>query len=307
MAGKSSIVRKRRRRFAGSLFSSARRFHIRFSKLFDLTNAVSFYKILINFGANNTECKPLVLFAKLDRMDVSPIKNLVAAGYVKQAFQELDRIKAELSSESQNEFLLLQSQFSAVEKHKTLNLEDGSARLNRIIYGFIGLLSEIETRTKEERLTRLPDADIGSIVILSEARLLYQFHKPVFSIFQAADRQISAHLDANRHDPSDIQMVRYSLDELLALKDQIDRLQELVEVEKEGHGDPHLIKMAADKISYLQNEMTLAEAAQQSVQLRKLMNRFKRNAWAERLPLFLIGAVLLGLLVFTGVKLLNLI
>lgn len=77
--------------------------------------------------------------------DIQKTKKLIARGYLKEAFLLVTDKMDELDAPIKNEILLLQSQFSNLEKMKRLNLVDGTIELNRIVYGFLGVLDELSS------------------------------------------------------------------------------------------------------------------------------------------------------------------
>ncbi|MCO6487342.1 MAG: hypothetical protein J5I98_02940 [Phaeodactylibacter sp.] len=221
-------------------------------------------------------------------MDTSTIKSLIAKGTLKEAFA-MGEANPQLFGESLlDEFLLLKSQFKRIEKEQRLNLRDGAVELNRVIHGYLELLSEAQA---EKTGTPIPNA--SAILAINEAKLLYQFNQPFFQHFQGVARQIEEALKKEALSPDFPQTIRDSLSQLTQLKEQMARIAAISKSHRTNYSSPELIATAEQHIGHIQEAMRIPEIPSQYQQLKALEKAFKQSGHRRQLPIYLIVVFLL--------------
>ncbi|MCB9267643.1 MAG: hypothetical protein H6558_21680 [Lewinellaceae bacterium] len=220
-------------------------------------------------------------------METSAIKTLIARGRLKEAF-ELGAKHPEIFGEAYlNEFLLLQNQFQRIEKERRLNLQEGTVELNKVIHGFLELLSEVSPKNGSQ-----PSQNLPALLALNEAKLLYEFNRPFFQAFRGAEKQIETSLKTESF-PSDFPAtLRKSLDQLAWLKEKMDGVSLLSQTHESNFGDPELTARARRLLDYIQNEMKLPEINGQLRQLAELEKEFQRYGQRQHLPVYVVMGIL---------------
>ena len=229
----------------------------------------------------------------MEAADFEKTKELIAKGYLKEAFQLVGEKMESLDIPLADEVVLLHGQFNRLEQQNRLNLGDTTIELNKVVYGFLSVLDKINedlalfSREDPERL------DVKKAIIKSESRLLHQIHQELFAEFKVANQQLIRYLDNEQAFETKPFLVKNSIGSLLSLKEKMDQLRSISA--EDNYEDPALISRAKEKIAYLQNQMNLSEIDQQTQQTAHLIKAFGQSKWSERLPfvIFVIVGILL--------------
>ena len=221
-------------------------------------------------------------------MDIPSIKHLIAQGELKEAFTVGEANPQLFGKTYLDELLLLKSQFQRLEKEQRLNLRDGTVELNRVIHGYLELLSEAQAEK-----TGKPIPNASAILAINEAKLLYQFNQPFFQHFRGVARQIEEVFKREALPPDFPQTIRDSLSQLTKLKEQMARIATISKSHSANYSSPELIASAEQHIAHIQESMRIPEIPSQYQQLNALEKAFKQSGHRRQLPIYLIVISLL--------------
>ena len=221
-------------------------------------------------------------------MDIPSIKHLIAQGELKEAFTVGEANPQLFGKTYLDELLLLKSQFQRLEKEQRLNLRDGTVELNRVIHGYLELLSEAQAEK-----TGKPIPNASAILAINEAKLLYQFNQPFFQHFRGVARQIEEVFKREALPPDFPQTIRDSLSQLTKLKEQMARIATISKSHSANYSSPELIASAEQHIAHIQESMRIPEIPSQYQQLKALEKAFKQSGHRRQLPIYLIVVFLL--------------
>jgi len=224
-------------------------------------------------------------------------RELIRDGRAKQAFELLLLSISDLPFECRDDIRILNTQFKTISKQIVLGLEHEQTPLNKVIYGLLQVLSQIEQgpETANEQPLEL-------LVIKTKTSLLFEFHQETIKNYKTVYMQLSAFFDGKSDEENSLVSLNDFIENLLQLTEKMSVLNNHIAQSQIEFKQPELIALATERKAYIFEEMPIAEIKAQIEAVNKLQQQFQSSSlkkWGVFGVILLVIIVIIILLAYT--------